>query len=160
MNVGLVFGIIFALFLITMVLVFGTGVITDVFSFGSEAQVQKAIKNLEREVEELYYMARDSSINYRMNIPGSYRVCFVNLSFPEKKKYYPNPENTWNPGYTTVYRIDSKGYNIWYYKGKDDEKGNGYRVPYLSVPESFCATKNTKLYLVNHGLVEVYLRRD
>lgn len=127
---------------------------------GSQAQVQKVIKNLEKEIEDLYYMARDSSTYYTLNLPEGYKVCFVNVSEPEKIRYYPNPANTWNPGFTTVYSINQNKYNLWYYKGKNDEKGRGYKIPYLSVPKSFCATRNTKLYLVNHKKVEIKMAEE
>ena len=156
MNVGMVLGIVFALFIMAFVLVFGTNVVTNIFSMGSQAQVQKAIKNLEKETEDLYYMARGSDTFYKMNIPESYRVCFVNVSDPSKQ-LYPNPANTWNPGFATLYVINQSKYNVWYYT-RNNEKGEGYKIPHLSVPRSFCATRNTKLYLVNEGMVKITIK--
>ena len=92
----------------------------------------------------------------KMNIPESYRVCFVNVSDPSKQ-LYPNPANTWNPGFVTLYVINQSKYNVWYYT-RDIEKGEGYKIPHLSVPRSFCATRNTKLYLVNEGMVKITIK--
>ncbi len=151
MNVGAVFGIIFAAIFIGFILAFGTGAITDIFCVGNVAQTNNAVKQLEIAVENLYVRGSEgSSDEYTLNIPDNARVCFVNSTDAS-----PNVLGGWMPDPDTAHivkrKIETQNLNVWVYYNCGSQEP-GYRIEYLSVPSSFCASPGTSLYLENKGL--------
>ena len=147
MDTGLVFGIIFAIIIIALLLVFGIEQIVNIFCMGNIAQADKSVKDLENEVESVYNLAEGSARTFTVRIPGNARICLVN---PDD----PSPMNSWAPDpdlYESIkYSIESKQQNVWikYGCGTSDD---GYRIRYLQVSENFCAGSGTELYVENRG---------
>jgi len=147
MDTGLVFGIIFAIIIIALLLVFGLEQIVNVFCVSNIAQADKAVKDLENAVENVYNLAEGSAMPFRVAIPRNARICLINHEDP-------SPMNSWNPDpnlYESIkYTIESKNQNVWiiYGCGTSD---TGYRIRYLKLTENFCVSGGTELYLENKG---------
>ena len=69
MQVGAVFGLIFALIVMGFVLMLGTGQITEIFCLSSVGQTSKAVKNLETVVDQVYASSEGSSDTLRIRGP-------------------------------------------------------------------------------------------
>lgn len=145
----MVFGIIFAVVVIVMIIAFGSGVITDIMCLGSDAQLQKTIKNMEKFVEDLYILPSGSGDYFTINIPGNSRLCFVNSTNP-KKVFYPDPEKTWNPDKVYQKIIYEEGYNVWY-EQCSGKSGTTISHLYIDPEKNFCAKSGTELYLKSMG---------
>ena len=159
MDVSMVFGIIFTLIVIGLLLVFGWQQIANIFGIGEEAQVASIIKNLEKRIDDLYYKAEGSRASFTLSFPKEYKMCFFSPS-DLSPKFYSDRSMTWDPGQTTIYRINQSRYNSWYYKGNDDEAGDGYKFSHLEMPageqnKNFCAAGGSKIYIVNRGMVQI-----
>lgn len=157
MNVGLVFGIIFTVIVMGLLLVFGTGIISDMLGLGSQAQVQKSIKDIENQVKNLVTLSRGSTLPYKVAIPQNTKICFVNSTDPSHRYYAKNSRN-WDPEKWEQDSILSNGYNIWYYLGTP--AGYSYSISKLYVYQgnSFCVTTNDNLFFSNKGgVVEVQI---
>jgi hypothetical protein len=170
-NVGMVFVIIFTVITIAFLLAFGIGQIGSVFNMGGRAQVQKAVDDLKKNVFEIYEMAEGSSKEYRLQIPKSSKVCFVNPEKPEKKLYPGSLSwKNWNPKSIVIKSMiknpNDPNYlsNIWIYYDADST-GEGYKIEHLyPKPEAdgngnFCAVTGVILYIENKGTyVEVSVK--
>ena len=156
MDVSMVFGIIFTLIVMGLLLVFGWQQIANLFGIGEEAQVASTIKGLEKKIDDLYYKAEGSRASFVLSFPKEYRMCFFSPANPSPQ-FYQDKSMTWNPGQTTKYRINQSSYNSWHYKGNNDEAGDGYIFPHLQMPaeKNFCATGQSKIYIVNTGMVKI-----
>jgi hypothetical protein len=151
MNVGMVFGIILAIIVMSFVIVFGLDQIGNMFCAGSVAQVNKAIMNLEDVVGDIYSAGLGSSDTYLMSIPETAKVCFVNTDDPR-----PNLALGWKPDpndYPVIEQtIQMNGYNTWIYYGCGPEHEPGYRIDYMVVDQSFCTITGEYVYLENRGM--------
>jgi hypothetical protein len=147
MNTGLVFGIIFAIIIIAMLLVFGLEQIVNIFCISNIAQTDKAAKDLEHEVENVYNLAEGSMVPFKVAIPRNAKLCLID---PDD----PSPQNSWVPHpdlYDSMkYEIENKRYNVWliYGCGTNDK---GYKINYLETTENFCVKGGTELYVENKG---------
>jgi hypothetical protein len=154
-NVGMVFAMIFVLIIIGFILAVGLDQILVLFDVGGQAQMTKAVKDLEKITEEVYLYSEGSSKTYMLSIPSSSRLCFVNKEDPGPQTY-TEPERTWFPDKMVLEQFlknpESQYYgsNIWMYK-QGDEFGEGYEISHLSPAKSFCTRGGTKLFLVNKG---------
>jgi hypothetical protein len=151
MDAGMVFALIFTVIVIGLVLVFGMGQIGSLFCMSSDAQVGKALDDIENVAFEVYNLAEGSSRLLKVSLPGDARLCFVNPESPETQ-LYTSSENWKNWVSDPVYEsmIQERGYNIWYEmcSGK-----GGKKLPYISVPKNFCIEGGKNVYLENKGLV-------
>jgi|SRR3990172_2532244 len=149
MDVSLIFGIIFTLIVISLLLVFGGKQIADILGFGGQAQVLKSIDNLKNKIDYVYRLGDGSSDTFELSFPKEYRICFFNSSNPADR-FYSEQSMTWDPDSTTRYSINRSQYNTWWYSGEDDRDGQGKRIPHLEMPteNNFCATGGKKVYLV------------
>lgn len=145
MDVSMIFGIIFTIVVIGLVLIFGSGALQDLFCFGSDAQIIKEIKNIEKKVEDIYYLAENSGETHTISIPSSQKICFFNSSDPSPR--YTDSLHTWNPDSAYQRIIKNEGYNVWYYSGC---RQNGYTIPKLDLPanKNFCAPGGSKIYIL------------
>ena len=147
MNTGMVFGMIFAAIVIGLLLIFGAEQIINIFCLSSNAQVNKAVKDLENEVENVFVLAEGSAMPFTVAVPRNAMICFINHSNPAAM-------NNWRPEPDKFNIISNKirqyRYNLWIYYGcgtNDD----GYKIRYLQVSENFCVGAGTELYLENKG---------
>lgn len=147
MDTGLVFGIIFAIIIMALLLVFGMEQIVNIFCVGNIAQADKSVKDLENTVENVYNLAEGSAMPFRVAIPKNSKLCLINYNDPA-------PMNSWNPDpdlYNSIkYSIENRRYNVWIRYGCGTEE-IGYRINYLELTENFCVSGNTELYVENKG---------
>lgn len=148
MSVGMIFGMIFAIIVMSMLIAFGADILGILFGMGSDAQLMKSIKNMETVVDDLYHYPGNTEY-FTLNIPKDAKLCFVNTSNPEPV-YYPDPKKTWDPDIVYQRIIREEGYNIWY---ETSSGKSGGEIKRLSIAEgkSFCAVPGMELYLQNVG---------
>jgi hypothetical protein len=80
MDVGLIFGMIIAIMVITLVFVFGYQQLTGLQDVQNNAQMIKARDSLEVAVDRVYSVGGESSESLRLTFPDTVRtVCFVPL---------------------------------------------------------------------------------
>ncbi len=151
MNVDMVFAIIFTIILVGFLFSLGMDQIIAIFGVSGQAQVQSAVKNIEKISEELYHLAEGSSNTYALSIPSGRRICFLKSADPS-----PNPSRGWNPEkhiYDNLIMDSSSQYfgsNIWIYFTQT--KQEGYKIPNLEPVYNFCAPSGTTLYFENKGV--------
>jgi hypothetical protein len=150
MNVGVVFGMIFTVIVVLFLLVFGLGQLTDFFCLSSDAQVQKAIRDVENRVEQVYNLAEGSSMTLDLNLPSDLKFCFIDPLNPGPQDYSPQTWKNWYPDDVYITLIQDNNYTLWY-TGCSGQ--NGYRIKNLKPKnnESFCIKPGVELYLVNKG---------
>lgn len=171
-SVGMIFTLIVALIMIGAILAFGLPQIATMLGLGGQAQLQKAVKDLEYIVDEVYNLAEYSSRTFKLNIPAGSRLCFIDPDRPDPTFYTETKRwMWWNPErLVTDYMIKNPnspyyGSTLWIYS-KEGEIGEGYNIPalrpactYPDQPCNFCAVGGKELYLENRGLtVEVSLK--
>ncbi len=149
MGVGMVFGIIFAVLVISMLFVFGSDAIMGIFCMGSDAQVQKAIQNMQTFVDDLYVLPSGSGDYFTIGIPKDYKLCFVNSTDP-KAVIYPDPQKSWNPDRVYQRIITEEGYNVWYSHCRG-ESGTMIEHLFINPDRNFCAKPGSRIYLQNVG---------
>jgi len=149
MSVGMIFAIIFAIFVMGLILVFGSSAITDLFCMGNDAQVQKSINDLQNLIDELYILPSGSGDFFTFNIPKYSKICLVNSSDP-KPVAYPNQFKNWEPDPVYQKIIKEKGYNIWFHQCSGQFGG---KIEHIFIPSdrNFCAIPGTEIYLQNAG---------
>lgn len=151
MSVGMIFGIIFAILVMVMILVFGSDVIVSIFCMGNDAQTQKTIQNLQTFVDNLYLLPSGSGDYFTLNLPRDSKICFVNTTYPGPV-FYPDPLKTWDPDKVYQRIIKEEGYNIWYHHCSGQSGG---KIDHLYIgkedTKNFCAKPGMKLYLENVG---------
>ncbi|RLI96668.1 MAG: hypothetical protein DRO99_04090 [Candidatus Aenigmatarchaeota archaeon] len=147
METGMVFGIIFAIIMIALLLVFGMDQIVNIFCVSNTAQTNKAVKDLENAVEDVFHLAEGSAMPFKIAIPRNAELCLINYS-------NPSPMNNWNPDpdmYNIIRnRIQANQYNVWINYGCGTHEP-GYRISYLRVSENFCVGLGEELYIENKG---------
>ncbi len=78
MNIGLIFGVIVAIFMMGILLVFGYQQLVNVQTMQANAEVKKTLKNLETVVDRVYSMGGETSEKYRLTFPADVSfVCFM-----------------------------------------------------------------------------------
>jgi hypothetical protein len=78
MNIGLIFGMIVAIFMIALILVFGYEQIAGMTDIQETAAEKSALKRLQDAVDNVYGLSGESSDKVTLSYPGSIRkVCFV-----------------------------------------------------------------------------------
>jgi hypothetical protein len=146
MDAGMVFGIIFTIFVMGIILVFGWDQISNFLGFGVKAQISRELESIKQKVDKVYNMAENSEESHTLSISSPNKICFFNSSNPSAR-IYSDDSISWKPD--PVYRtlIKNEGYNTWYYAG--DTK-NGYTIPKLDMPtdKNFCAPGGSKIYII------------
>jgi hypothetical protein len=80
MNIGLVFGVVVAIFMMALLLVFGYEQMTNVSDMQSNAETRRAVRLLETSVDRVYGLGGESSEKFSLSFPASVtKVCFVPL---------------------------------------------------------------------------------
>ena len=152
MQVGMVFALIFAIIMIGFIFIFGLPQIGSLISIGTQAQVNKMIKDIDSKVDDLYWNANyGSSEIIQITLPSDVRFCFIDPTSIEtlKNEYYTQEWRTWRQDDAIKVMIVNEGYNLWYYK--DDEQ-NGYKVNRLKPDgRNFCVMSGMELYMENKG---------
>jgi hypothetical protein len=150
MQVGAVFGLIFALIVMAFVIYFGSTQLVNIMCLGNVGQTNNVVKNLENLVDDIQASGEGSSDTFRMSIPSNAKVCFLDPSDPSCSlagDWWPDPE--FYPIIET--KIQTGGYNVWieYNCGSSDD---GYRMDYAVTDSNFCASSGDTLLLTNIGI--------
>ncbi len=78
MNIGLIFGMIVAIFTIMLIFVFGFEQLWNVKTMQEKAEIRRNLGNLENAVDRVYNLAGETSDRLTLTFPDSVvRVCFV-----------------------------------------------------------------------------------
>jgi len=153
MEVGMVFGLVFAVIVMGAIFLFGTGTFEKMICAGDVAQTTKALKDLETVVDKVQVLDEGSRQTFRMRLPVNSKICFVDPDDPE-----PNLIGDWYPKSDALIEeeIQSSRYNVWidYSCGEGDR---GYRMKYLITaepgkPGNFCAESGDTVLLINRGI--------
>lgn len=146
MNIGLLFGIIFAAIVMGFVLFFGYTQFSNMACIQGESITAQQIVRLERDIDDVFSMAMDSSQEFDF-IVGTCtgKVCFVDADDSG-----PNPERGWDGG--TIYEelVSTNGYNLFIM----DEQGrhkDGKKIEHMIPDENFCISASSSLLLTNRG---------
>lgn len=146
MNVGLVFGIIFAAIVIILLLVFGFRYINEVMFLGCESQTGQQIVNLEKAVKSTLTLSQDASQELRILVPGCIgKMCFVDPDHPEIE----NPGGGWIPNEFTVSLASRYKYNVIMIKS--DGGIDGYKIEKFRPYVNFCLESSENVILRNQG---------
>ena len=169
-SVGMIFTMIIALIMIGAIFAFGLPQIGTILGMGGQAQLQKAVKDLEYTVAEVYNLAEYSSRTTRVSLPSGTKLCFIDVEDPSPRIFTEAQRDLWwNPDPFVITQMinnpNSPYYqsNLWMYTSSEG-MGEGYKIPGMAVactrhPCSFCITGTNELFLENRGLtVEVSLK--
>jgi hypothetical protein len=146
MNVGLLFGIIFAIIVLGFVMFFGYDYISKFLGISGEASLVQQILTLEGEVKDVFNLAMGSTKEFRITIPSNVgRVCFVNPENPES-----NPSGGWEMNVILTKMITSYQYNVLILdrEGRFDD---GKKIDHLIPNQNFCISSGKRLLLKNEG---------
>jgi hypothetical protein len=78
MNIGLIFGMVVAVFMMSLLFVFGYQQMSTVTTIQGEAEIKRTISNLENAVDRVYSLGGESSDRFRLTFPDSViQVCFM-----------------------------------------------------------------------------------
>jgi hypothetical protein len=78
MNIGLIFGMVVAIMLMGMIIVFGYQQITNMQNLQEQAEIKKAIEGLQTAVERVYSLSSETSEPFTLSFPGVVsKVCFM-----------------------------------------------------------------------------------
>jgi len=78
MNIGLIFGVIFAIVLIGLLLVFGYQQIVQMQHLQQIAQIKRAMDDLQTATERVYSLGGESAEKFTFSLPGGVsKVCFI-----------------------------------------------------------------------------------
>jgi hypothetical protein len=78
MNVGLIFGMVVAMMLIGMIIVFGYDQIMNMQEMQEQAEMKRAIHDLKNAVDRVYSLSGETSEPFGLTFPGGvYKVCFI-----------------------------------------------------------------------------------
>ena len=143
MNIGLVFGIIFAIIVMGFVVVFAAPQIMNMFAAQEDLKLSSTLNSLENHINDVYFLSEHSMVEFILDIPQSILFCFVDYSDPGSQT------STWQrPDITIQSMINNQMYNVWYFKSNSQ---SGRSIEHLFVDSSFCVRAGTKLYLENKG---------
>ncbi len=151
MQVGMVFALIFAVILIGFVLAIGVPQLGALTSVGSQAQVQKAIHDIEDVVDNVYWNgAYGSSDILELALPSGTRVCFIDTDNPSTASYMEEWKR-WksDPAINAIIQAEENRFNLWYFYGSDQ---NGYKVSHMKLDvnsDNFCAIGGVGIYFEN-----------
>jgi len=78
MDVGLIFGMIVAIFIIGLLIVYGYQQITNLQDMQEQANLLKAVDGITAAVDRVYSLGGESSEKFRLSFPGGVsKVCFM-----------------------------------------------------------------------------------
>ncbi len=143
MNVGLVFGIIFAAIVIGFLLFFGFKYVNEMFSVNCEAILGDQIMKLKDQVSKTFHLSMGSTQEFVMIVPSCVeKICFVN---PEDPSSYGN----WETNNVLTRMILVNKYNLIVFDR--DKTFSGYRIDHMRTDYNFCVSSKKTLILRNDG---------
>ena len=146
MNVGLIFGIIFAIIVMGLLVVFGMRYFGEVMEVSCESHIGQEIINIEKAVDKVRTVSQGSAIELIVLVPSCVeRVCFVDPEHPEIE----NKKGGWTTNDFISDLVSSNGHNVVLLK--DDGSYDGYTVNKLRPLVNFCITSKEKTTVRNMG---------
>jgi len=137
MNVGMIFGIIFALILIGFLMVYGIKTITQLFGFAGEASFEKNVRDFQTAVNDVYQLSMGSTQKFHFRITSDIeRICFINRA--DKSIWGDDP---------IMSELVSEGNNL-IVSGK---KIKAYKINHMLPSTNFCIEEAGDVLLVNKG---------
>src|SRR3989338_5443786 len=148
MDIGLVFGIIFAAIVVGFALVFGGPQIMAFFGLSGTAQLEQAVDRLSQQVDAAYNLGRGSILEFEASIPDSSKLCIIDPANPGR-----NIARGWDPDYAVSYYLGEPGNqyygsNVWYFQGNEF---NSKKLTRLVTEENFCVSGRATILLENLG---------
>jgi hypothetical protein len=150
MDVGLIFGIIFASILIGFLMFFGIKYIGEMQDMSCRSQLGQQIDSLKTSTKYVLSLSMGSSQSFTFMVPGcAKKVCFVNADSPEENK-----ELDWDPQTVERMLVVNEKYNVLIYN--PDGSISGHKLDKLRPLVNFCIRKTEDIRLKNIGtLVEL-----
>jgi hypothetical protein len=147
MEVGLIFGIIFAAIVMGLLIFFGFRYISDMISISCESQVQQQAENLKNVAKSTLALSKDSAQEFKIIIQSNCvsRMCFVNTDNPQVE----NNEWGWIPSEFLTTMVSRYGYNVII--TRPDGAIDGYQIDKLKPSVNFCLTSTKEVTLRNAG---------
>lgn len=143
MNVGLVFGIIFAAIVIGFLFFFGFKYINEMFGVNCEAVLGDQIIKLRNQVGKTFQLSMGATQEYELIVPGCIeKICFVN---PDDPSSYGN----WETNNVINRMILAYKYNMIVFN--KDKTFKGYGIKHLTTEYNFCVSSKKTLLLSNDG---------
>jgi hypothetical protein len=143
MNVGLIFGIIFAAVIIGFLLFFGFVYLNDMINANCEAMMGDQLIKLREQVGKTFRLSLGATQEFEIIIPSCVeKICFIN---PEDPSSYGN----WETSNAINIMVKSYGYNMIVF-GKD-QTFDGYKIEHLTAEYNFCIHSKETLLLKNDG---------
>lgn len=152
MNVGLIFGIIFAAIVIGLVAFFGISYIGDMGNVSCMSQVGQQITNLEAAVRTTLSLSQGSSEEIRLIVPG----CLDKFCFVDPEHTTDNPTDGWSPEDHVEIMVRNEDGNVVIYNPSGTV--DTYKIDKVKPYVNFCIESSEELVLRNQGtFVEVAL---
>jgi len=143
MNVGLVFGIIFAVILIGFVLFFGFNYINEMFDINCKATLGDQVIKIGEMTDKTSRLSLGAKQEYDLLIPPCVEeVCFVDYEDPSS---YGN----WETNSVLTRLITENKYSLMIFD--KDGTFEGYEVDHLKPDYNFCVSSKKTLLLTNDG---------
>jgi len=143
MNVGLIFGIIFAAVIIGFLLFFGFVYLSDMMNFNCEAILRDQIIKLREQVGKTFRLSLGASQEFELLIPQCIeKICFIN---PEDPSSYGN----WQTSNAINIIVKSYGYNMIVFS--KDQTFDGHKIDNLAAEYNFCIHSKETILLKNDG---------
>jgi hypothetical protein len=148
MDTALVFGIIFAAIVITLLLFFGFDYINKLFSISCESQIGQQMTNLKNVVKSTLTLSKDSSQTIKMLVPSCVqKVCFVDSEHPD----LDNEEWGWTSNPFLINMVSSYGYNFIIFR--NDGSIDGYAIEKFKPYVNFCLEASRDVTIRNIGTI-------
>lgn len=150
MNIGMVFGFIFAIIVIGFLLASGGNLINKIFGLQGDVQIAKQMADIQSAVytdsgSGIFWSLKGSvdTINVKVG-GGAEKICFFNPAKPSK-----NPSGNWLPEKSLEGQIQSKNYTAGIFEAGGNF--NGYKIDKLLPSSNFCIDSASRLTITNTG---------
>jgi hypothetical protein len=135
MNVGLIFGIIFAAVIIGFLLFFGFVYLNDMINANCEAMMGDQLIKLREQVGKTFRLSLGATQEFEIIIPS----CVED----------PSSYGNWETSNAINIMVKSYGYNMIVF-GKD-QTFDGHKIDHLTAEYNFCIHSKETLLLKNDG---------
>ncbi len=146
MDTGLVFGIIFAAIVVSLLVFFGFRYINEMVSVTCESQIGQEITDIRSAVRATLSLSRGSSQELRLVHPSCLRkICFVDAGHPEIE----NAGAGWEPTEFTTDLVSRYKYSVLLFR--PDGGIEGHAIDKFGPSVNFCVSSTKDVVLRNTG---------
>ncbi len=144
MNVGLVFGIIFAIIVMGFLLFFGYSRIIEILELNEDVLIKKQMTDLEKTADRVFEMSMGTTQDFDFKFYKTINnVCFIDPENPDS-----NQAMGWELDDYLKKLIDDGKYNMIIFI---NDMPDGNNITHVLPLENFCIDKPGKLWLENKG---------